>query len=581
MQYLPLLSAILVGSLVVGGFGLLFLRARARERLEPGPAASPSVAQEVQAIGRQIEQSMAEQRLQGETQRQLLAQKLDSVRQSVDSQRSHVDGLQNELRHEVRRRDAEMEEIRSQLGSLQSAVALPPAGRPLALPPALPDAPPSTAEVWSEAPADGLQLVPEPPEPARPAEPDAPEVAVTSEFQPRTEESGPAPRAFDLVLGGPSPSLDPFAQAPSGDSAPTDHAPSLAAADAPGAQDPAEPNDAEAHAVPGQGEPGAEAPDATGPGDSEEEAPPAGWHPEDPETVDAPPAPAASGPSPDELPSGDEMPDAAAPGDVAQEGPSADDALSEDYAPAFKAFSPAELVSEAPPSEAPRAGGPPAERDQPELPPFEAPALDSQTEPASSAPAPLAEPAAEEPAATPAPSLFEDVSFEEVSFDDLSFGGRASWASTFEGRAEPAADGPSQGSPGDAPWIARPDRPSAPGPFGPPPVLEIPGDQPPTAPEHAAGTHEAPAWSPAEGEAPPAVPEDADDLTVIRSIDGDVQRRLYAQGVTSLEEIAQWNPTRARQIATQVQVSEEAIMNQWVFEAQAALFNRFVGQAGA
>ena len=68
---------------------------------------------------------------------------------------------------------------------------------------------------------------------------------------------------------------------------------------------------------------------------------------------------------------------------------------------------------------------------------------------------------------------------------------------------------------------------------------------------------------------------------MISSVDEDVQRLLYQEGVLTLEEIAQWGRTRARQIAVAVQVSEETIMNQWVLEAQAAMFDQFSRQSGA
>ncbi|MGB3542156.1 MAG: hypothetical protein WBA11_04435, partial [Rubrivirga sp.] len=79
---------------------------------------------------------------------------------------------------------------------------------------------------------------------------------------------------------------------------------------------------------------------------------------------------------------------------------------------------------------------------------------------------------------------------------------------------------------------------------------------------------------------PFVAPEAADDLTVISSIDEDTQRLLYLAGVTTLDEIAQWGRTAARRYSSEVSVSEETIMTQWIFEAQAALFNRYATQAG-
>lgn len=72
-----------------------------------------------------------------------------------------------------------------------------------------------------------------------------------------------------------------------------------------------------------------------------------------------------------------------------------------------------------------------------------------------------------------------------------------------------------------------------------------------------------------------AAPENADDLTVISSIDDELQQRLYAAGVTSLEEMAHWGRADARRFASALGVAEETIMNQWIFEAQAALYERY------
>jgi predicted flap endonuclease-1-like 5' DNA nuclease len=71
------------------------------------------------------------------------------------------------------------------------------------------------------------------------------------------------------------------------------------------------------------------------------------------------------------------------------------------------------------------------------------------------------------------------------------------------------------------------------------------------------------------------VPEGADDLTVLSSIDGPMRQALHMAGVHTLDEIARWGRSDARRMSTAVGVSEETIMHQWVFEAQAALFDRF------
>ena len=43
----------------------------------------------------------------------------------------------------------------------------------------------------------------------------------------------------------------------------------------------------------------------------------------------------------------------------------------------------------------------------------------------------------------------------------------------------------------------------------------------------------------------------------------------------TLDEIARWGRTDARRVAVELQVSEEDIMNRWIFEAQSALFERY------
>jgi predicted flap endonuclease-1-like 5' DNA nuclease len=65
---------------------------------------------------------------------------------------------------------------------------------------------------------------------------------------------------------------------------------------------------------------------------------------------------------------------------------------------------------------------------------------------------------------------------------------------------------------------------------------------------------------------------------VISSVDEDLQRALYMAGVTTLDEIARWSRGDARRISASVGVSEDTILNQWVFEAQAALFHSYSAQ---
>ena len=73
----------------------------------------------------------------------------------------------------------------------------------------------------------------------------------------------------------------------------------------------------------------------------------------------------------------------------------------------------------------------------------------------------------------------------------------------------------------------------------------------------------------------PSPPAGADDLTVISTIDEPTQQILYAAGVTTLDDIARWGRSDARRIAAVASISEDTILNQWVFEAQSALFQSY------
>ncbi len=121
---------------------------------------------------------------------------------------------------------------------------------------------------------------------------------------------------------------------------------------------------------------------------------------------------------------------------------------------------------------------------------------------------------------------------------------------------------------------------SAPTPAMTPAPASVPSTPPPAAPEPVApeAVIEATPEAPSEPGSPAfEAPEGAEDLTAITSIDDEVQRALYTAGVLTLDEIARWGRSDARRISTEVGVSETTIMNQWVFEAQAALFDRFSG----
>ena len=130
----PLLAASLLATLSIAaavlaaallGAVAAVLATRRRDDPAAPPVGDGSVAGELRAIGAQIEQSLVEQRHQGETQRRLLSQQLEGVRETVETQGHEVGGLRNELRHEVRRRDAELDEIRHQLATIRTGEALP------------------------------------------------------------------------------------------------------------------------------------------------------------------------------------------------------------------------------------------------------------------------------------------------------------------------------------------------------------------------------------------------------------------------------------------------------------------------
>lgn len=236
--------AVVVGSFIVGGTAFYFMRARFQERIEApratnlsSSAAPVPIQAEVRAIGQQIDRAMKEQRLQGETQRQILSQKLDSVRQSVESQRNQVDGLRKELRHEIDRRNAEMTDIKHQIAEIRTGTALPPA--PVSAPALLPapDAPPPAAppaeggpapEAAFASPAGSADAAPgvfevtfEDVSFGAPAEPAAAPDAAPSVFEEVSFDAAPAPPTFEDVsfdgfgpTGDAPATLDAFADVP-------------------------------------------------------------------------------------------------------------------------------------------------------------------------------------------------------------------------------------------------------------------------------------------------------------------------------------------------------------------------------
>ena len=98
-------------------------------------------------------------------------------------------------------------------------------------------------------------------------------------------------------------------------------------------------------------------------------------------------------------------------------------------------------------------------------------------------------------------------------------------------------------------------------------------------PAHVAQTPEpAPPAGAPPGAPPPEIPDGADDLTLISGIDPAIQGQLYGLGVTTLDDMARWSRADARQISAAVGVPEEIILDQWLFEAQSLLFERYQQQ---
>ncbi|HEX8299976.1 MAG TPA: hypothetical protein VF594_12510 [Rubricoccaceae bacterium] len=506
-----ILALVLIGVLAVCAVVAslyYFRRARLHEESQPDPA---DTVVEMRALGQRIETLVGQQQLQGETARQQMAQKMDAVAESVGQQRTHLAGLQNELRHEVRRRDAEMEEIRTQLASVQQSTA--------------------RAALAPSAPAPLALAAPTPASPM-PASPPAPTVPTTA---PAPTPAPPAPAPFET---------------------PTFESPTF---EAPAAEAPALP-------APTSPAPAFESFSDVPMGDGFAAAFSDGW---DVGT----PAPVFSDPF-------------ARPPDPVDAAPIASPEVPADRpvaAPAFEPVAPfaaADLFAADPPP------APPA--DPPAAPPADLPAEPS-------------------PLDTPPGFAFENLT---TTFDAPAFEAPASWAPAFApagfGTSAPAAPAPSAPAaapvqmpapapPTDTAWIARADRPE---PTAVLPTFQIPTFETPAfaapafevpafaAPAFEAPVLEAPALSIPALEAPaaPAVPDaaapyvppaGADTLTVISSIDDLTQQALYMAGVTSLDEIARWSRTDARHISSVVGVSEDTILNHWVFEAQAALFQSF------
>ncbi|WP_420457352.1 hypothetical protein [Rubrivirga sp.] len=594
MLYAILVLAIVAGSAVVG-VTVAFLRARQGDAdSAERPAPSDAVAEAVSAIGAQIEKAVAAQSLQGETQRQLLAQKLDTVRHTVEGQQNQVQGLRSELRHEARRRDDELAEIRHQIGAIQQTVGLP-AATPLALPPAPP-------------------LADDPPALDPSVEETADDDALDASFEDVSFEDV----SFSVAPSG----------APAGDEAETFKAETFEAA----GLDTASPDPSSAEAPSVDEDTGAAPPlfsetfseaflglDSTQPdpaptGDSFD-APAAVSPAYDPALMasEEPPAPAAD-PTP-----------APVEEDVAEE-TFIEDAFGEEtfedapVEPAVEETAVAEPADESDVADEPSASDhdlpdddfalmPPERRAEPEDPfattPLYGDPVHGDGARREGALADIFE--AWDPSQVPssphaltaergAPVLTPDTphSLQETAW--ISRGPITASPDDFVGlpSTRPAEATPTQAPasttaeselvdlsalapPAPAPSPATGSVPDSTAPESPAVLAEVaPAED--DAPELAA-SEEPPA--PAAPDASAETPELTEDLTVITTVDAETQRLLYQAGVRSLEEIAHWGRGDARRVSVHVGVSEETIMNQWVFEAQAALFNRYSQQAGA
>ena len=669
-----LAANIVVGLVVVAAAGIagvaafFFIRAKNREALDPmlSGGEGPTGLSEIRELSANIQDIVTAQQDNGETQRAHLSRKIDAMRESVESQHHAVTGLRTELRHEVRRRDAEMAEMRTQIAGIAEGRALGPGEAPKALPAAALGAPesegpmiPLALDVASgdAAPdagapsADGIEEArfeevvfeddapraeTSPTETTAPAAPDAaapeaaPEASASepSVFEAFTfeEEDAEAPTPEWAEAPETTPVSEEAPEAPSVFEAFTFEEDEEAGAVAAGLTEPlaetalegveaASPfaamsfEEAVPAAAPLAGEGGAEPPAAPSPfapmafdeaEPAEDDAPianplapeaPGAWisRPEretiggvDVERVgDVPPASGAAPPA-------DEFPEPVVADELATE-------MSFDFG--------VDLESDDPPFT------------------FEEAAFEEATFAEAEPEAPASEDAAPEGPASgdsafDAPTTFEPASFEPALFSGAAHGDglagdgfvgdvpetQAPPALSFEEAptaSEPAA--PEPAAPPPAPEDD-PDAANAPAPDPPPryatelktvslsDLVSAPptsGDTPepamrqapaPEAPAPEAPAPEAPAPEPAPEAPASARPDGADDLTVISTIDVHVQQALYDAGVLTLDEIARWGRTDARRVASQVGVSADTLMHQWVFEAQSALFDRHSGK---
>lgn len=551
LTHLVLAVTLVLAAAVAGLMAFHYVRARRIERQDgmferdASQAPQPDTAtqrvksaEEIAQIRARIEALMEQQQVRSETQGQHLAQKLDEIRTHMNTQDRKFDGIKSELRHEIRRRDGELDELRHQLASAldafwQSMPALPEGEAPVPRP-ALPAA--KTTPYAEAAPPYA--------EPSHAESPSSPPQPAPVEVSPTHEEVEPglAPAAFDdpfadeeadayeepVSLEEPATSEEtPFAGSATGfvtpepirESPPEGNGP--LSPDPFGTDHPTPKTEPEGMPSPTTDPP---TPDWSYPFAQDSPAD----RPADPGPVEEEASPVASpfGPEQEETPAfaaddtwlPDPLRDAAPPQDAI----SPEQAAFEEHDFAFEghaaAFEEHEAVFEDM-SPAPTEPAAPAEPTAP-------------NEPLGHASAPPAPPPEPAPALPPTPEPQPHASVEQES----------EWSASLTG-GDGSAPGP---------------EPASPPSYEP---LETAAAPEPAPPEPA------PVAQPA--------PEQGDDLTVISSITPELQRALYAVGVSTLDEIARWSRADARRIGGMVDVPEEVVMHQWIFEAQSVLFEQY------
>ncbi|MCH7639891.1 MAG: hypothetical protein IH855_10600 [Bacteroidetes bacterium] len=485
-------------------------------------------AEEISQIRTRIEALMEHQQMAAETQKQHLGQKLDEIRTHMGQQDAKMDGIKSELRHEIRRSDSELGELRGQLAKALDAFwkSMPALSEgngsddARALPPAqaAPEADHTTTEpdyTLGEKP-NQEHAGPDLPQPIPTSEPaEATFAPIEAEPAPIVP-IGPEPESDDSMPEPAEATFAPIASAPE----PVVEKPEEIEAKTAGidASEPAPESAASAPDVP-QEEPV---------GDDT----PAKAFVFEPVVLETPVQPAA----PLESPMTD-MPNAP---DVAP--PATEEAI---WTNAAEWTDPAQANAQAAPSE-------------PASPPAQPPA----DPPAAQDPAPTA-PVIEQMVISPSGDSIsvEPLAAVQTEPTDAAPTSDAILDAASPHTGEPTIEAPQPSPPVQPPTSRQPAQEpvSQPGPEPAQPDAPTSEDRPTAASEN--------------GTASPDLPRD--DLTVISSISEETQQQLYDIGITKLDEMARWSRADARRVGGQVNVSEETIMHQWIFEAQSVLFDSF------